>query len=72
MFIANIIICPAMDKILTKRCTKLERVRVVAASIILADLKTHFLFLRIAFWNPEMLNILRSPSCEEHTFYSRV
>ena len=58
-----LLIGPAMDKILSKRCTELER---VLSRLELLAAQDALLILRTAFGSPKMLNILRSSPCAEH------
>ena len=60
---APILMGPAMDKILAKRCTELER---VLSRLELLAAQDALLILRTAFGSPKMLNVLRSSPCAEH------
>ena len=62
-FGALILMGPAMDKILAKRCTELER---VLSWLELLAAQDALLILRTAFGSPKMINVLRSSHCAEH------
>ena len=62
-FGALILMGPAMDKILAKRCTELER---VLSPLELIAAQDALLILRTAFGSPKMLNVLCSSHCAEH------
>ena len=58
-----ILMGPAMDKILAKRCNELER---VLSRLELLAAQDALLILRTAFGSPKMLNVLCSSPCAEH------
>ena len=59
---------PAMDRILYKRCTELER---IVGRLNLISAQDALLILRAAYGSPKILNVLRSAPCVDHPALTR-
>ena len=59
---------PAMDRILSERCTELER---IVGRLNLKSAQDALLILRAAYGSPKILNVLRSAPCVDHPALTR-